>query len=56
MSIFTAQVNRSKLYHTIAAIRPINDARINRLDLLGGVIVPFLCVAVVNLVRLFCTH
>jgi hypothetical protein len=52
MSIVTAKMNRSKLYHTIATIRPANDARIIQLDVWGSVIVPVLFVSVLNLMRL----
>jgi len=55
MSFLTAKMNRSKLYHAISMTRPINIARINRLDFLGSLIVPFLCVAVVHIVRLIIT-
>ena len=51
MSIVTAKVNRSKLYHTIATIRPVNDARNIQLDVWGSVIVPVLFVGVLNLMR-----
>lgn len=56
MSIVTAKVNRSKLYHAIAAIGPVNDARITRLDVWGSVIVPVLLVGVLNLMRLFLVY
>ncbi|MGD0252739.1 MAG: hypothetical protein ABSC01_08585 [Verrucomicrobiota bacterium] len=52
MSIVTAKVNRSELYHTIATVRPVNDARIIQLDVWGSVIIPVLFVSVLNLVRL----
>jgi hypothetical protein len=51
MSIVTAKINRSKLYHTIATIRPVNDARNIQLDVWGSVIVPVLLVGVLNLMR-----
>jgi hypothetical protein len=56
MSIIPVKVKRSKLYHAITMTRPVEDAWTNRLDFWGSVIVPFLCVAVVALVRVFCTH
>jgi hypothetical protein len=52
MSIVTANVNRSELYHTIATVRPVNDARIIQLDVWGSVIVPVLFVSILNLMRL----
>ena len=52
MSIITAKVNRSKLYHTIATLRPANDARNVKLDVWGSVIVPVLLVGILNLMRL----
>jgi hypothetical protein len=51
MSLLTAKMNRSKLYHAISMTRPINSARTNRLDFLGSLLVPFLCVVVVHIVR-----
>ena len=52
MSIDTARVNRSELYHTIATVRPVNNARIIQLDVWGSVIVPLLLVGIVNFMRL----
>jgi len=52
MSIDTARVNRSELYHTIATVRPVNGARIIKLDVWGSVIVPVLFVSILNLMRL----
>ena len=52
MSIDTARVNRSELYHTIATVRPVNDERIIKLDVWGSVIVPVLFVSILNLMRL----
>jgi hypothetical protein len=51
MSIVTANVNRSKLYHTIASIRPVNDARNIQIDVWGSVVVPVILVGIVNLMR-----
>lgn len=52
MTTNVAKINRSSLYHAIASLRPINDARIARLDVLGSVMVPVLLVCVLNIIRL----
>jgi len=46
-----ARVNRSDLYHSIAEVRVINEARVARLDLWGSVAVTFLLVGGLNLIR-----
>jgi hypothetical protein len=51
MSIVSAKVNRSNFYNTISTIRPLNNARIVRLDVWGSVIVAVLLVGVLNLMR-----
>jgi hypothetical protein len=56
MSIDTVKVNRSELYHTIATIRPANNARIVQLDVWGSVIVPVIFVSILNLMRLFIVY
>ncbi len=48
----TAKVNRSEFYQTIATIRPVNGARIAKLDIWGSVIVAVLLVGIVNFMRL----
>ena len=52
MSTVTAKVNRSEFYHTIATIRPVNGARVAKLDVWGSVIVAVLLVGILNFMRL----
>jgi len=52
MSVVTGKVNRSKLYHNIATIRPADDARNVKLDVWGSLIVAVLLVGVLNFMRL----
>ena len=52
MNLASAKVNRSELYHTIATVKPVNDARIVHLDVWGSlVIIPVLFVIVLHIMR-----
>ncbi len=51
MTTMVGRVHRSDLYHSIADIRVINEARVARRDLWGSVTVTFLLVGVMHLIR-----
>jgi hypothetical protein len=48
-----SKINRSRLYHLLNTINPVNHKRIARLDAYGGLIVTGLLLVLLNLLRFF---
>jgi hypothetical protein len=48
-----SKINRSRLYHLLNTINPVNHKRIARLDTYGGLIITGLLLILLNLLRFF---
>ena len=53
MTRIASKLNRSRLYHLLNTINPVNHKRIARLDTYGGLIVTGLLLILLNVLRFF---
>ena len=53
MTRIASKIKRSRLYHLLNTINPVNHKRMTRLDTYGGLIVTGLLLILLNLLRFF---